>query len=60
MTIFLSPVLLKHINNIDYAQNLLEYFVNTFTQIYDEQYVFFIIFIIYYIFVQTLKSIYIP
>lgn len=39
MTILVSPILSKHIDNIDYAQSLLEYFVNTFTQIYGEQYV---------------------
>jgi len=39
MTILASPVLSKHVGNIDYAQSLLEYFVNTFTQIYGEQYV---------------------
>lgn len=39
MTILASPVLTKSTDNIDYAQSLLEYFVNTFTQIYGQQYV---------------------
>lgn len=39
ITILASPILSKHIDNIDYAQSLLEYFINTFTQIYGEKYV---------------------
>ncbi|XP_071580030.1 uncharacterized protein [Temnothorax nylanderi] len=39
MTILVSPILSRHTGNIDYTQSLLEYFVNTFSQIYGEQYI---------------------
>lgn len=39
ITIIASPVFSKHDSNINYAQSLLEYFVTSFTKIYDKQYV---------------------